>query len=257
MPHEEVGRFLSKALDEPLGRIRYNQLILLFGCLGSIIYLFLIGIGLKKNKERKRVVGCYLLITFFLIAITINILMVVNIEMIHFVQYALLIILLFPIFLNFGISLFLTVLLGALDEAHQYWILTPLSTDYYDFNDVNINLLGAALGILLLYANGYSNEPKIRRWYQSIITVYTAFIILIASFFYLTGILNIYPTEGIIQAPLLLVREIQTDFWTMDGPNVKFHVLRPFWGVLISVLLFHFYYRIEGFFIKEKPKIQL
>lgn len=245
LPHEEVGQFLGKTLDEPLGRIKYNQLVLSLGILGGIGYLVLVGLGVRNYPKRLKTVLIYLTTTFLFIFIAIKVLMVVNIEMVHLVQYGLLTLLLFPLFSDFSTTLFLAILLGALDEAYQYWVLTPFSTDYYDFNDVIINLLGAALGLILLYAVGHQVKPKILEWYHSPVNITTFLLSLILLIFYFNGVLSIYPIDGQIQPPLLLVRNIQPNFWTVAEQDIKFHVLRPSWGILTGILLFLFYKRID------------
>lgn len=50
-----------------------------------------------------------------------------------------------------GRVLFWTTLLGALDELQQYIWIAPSYGDYFDFNDVLVNLLGGVLGVLLYY----------------------------------------------------------------------------------------------------------
>ncbi len=247
LPHEEVGQFLASTLDEPLGRARYNQLVLTLGILGVVVYFILNGIGLKKYAMRRKTVFVYLLTTFIFIFLAFNFLMVVNIEIIHLVQYGFLALLLFPLFSNFGTTLFFAIFLGALDEAYQYWVLTPFSTDYYDFNDLIINLLGAALGLILLFSNGFQNKLEIRNWFQSPVLFTTSFCSFLLIVFYSIGIFRVFPDNDVqVQAPLLLVRNIQPHFWTTDEPDIKFHVIRPFFGVLIGFILYHFYRKIDS-----------
>lgn len=50
-----------------------------------------------------------------------------------------------------GRVLFWTTLLGAVDECQQYIWIAPSYGDYFDFNDVLVNLLGGVLGLLLYY----------------------------------------------------------------------------------------------------------
>jgi len=245
LPHEEVGQFLAKNLDEPLGRIRYNQLVLFFGILGTIAYLKLNGVGIKKYPKRRKIVLLYLFFTFLFIFIAFKFLMVVNVEMIHLVQYGLLTLLLFPLFCHFGSSLFFAIILGALDEAYQYWVLTPLSTDYYDFNDVIINLLGAALGLILLYSNGLQTKQEISHWFPSPIIFITLFTSLLLIILYNLEIFAIFPKQEGIQAPLLLIRRLQSNFWTVGEHDIKFHVIRPFSGLILGIILYHFYRSLD------------
>jgi len=245
LPHEEVGQFLAKNLDEPLGRIRYNQLVLFFGILGTIAYLKLNGVGIKKYPKRRKIVLLYLFFTFLFIFIAFKFLMVVNVEMIHLVQYGLLTLLLFPLFCHFGSSLFFAIILGALDEAYQYWVLTPLSTDYYDFNDVIINLLGAALGLILLYSNGLQTKQEISHWFPSPTIFITLFTSLLLIILYNLRIFAVFPSQEEIQAPLLLIRRLQSNFWTVAEHDIKFHVIRPFSGLMLGIILYHFYRSLD------------
>ena len=73
----------------------------------------------------------------------------VNSEAIHFVQYGILALLLIPLVRRCGETIVLVTLLGILDEAYQYWVLHGDWGVYYDFNDVVLNLLGAAMGVLV------------------------------------------------------------------------------------------------------------
>lgn len=78
-------------------------------------------------------------------------------EYFHYPQYALLAILLAraidPHHSSWPIArlLMLTTLLGALDELIQYLWITVSYSQYYDFNDVLVNALAAALGLMLYY----------------------------------------------------------------------------------------------------------
>lgn len=85
-------------------------------------------------------------------------------EYVHYPQYALLAALLartldperrrWPV----GRLLLLTTLLGALDELVQYLWITVSYSQYFDFNDVLVNLLAAALGLMLYY--GWRTPPR-------------------------------------------------------------------------------------------------
>lgn len=171
--------------------------------------------------------------------------MVINVEMIHFVQYAIMAILLFPLFFDFGESLFFATILGAIDEAYQYWVLAPNRTEYYDFNDVVINLLGAALGLIILFAVGWKSKKKlVTKWYKTLVSKVVFGLFALLFLLYIFGLLSIYPYIEDPQAPLLLIKKIQPEFWTIVHPDVKFHVLRPWSGVAISILLYQFYKRM-------------
>jgi len=241
LPHEEVGKWVAKTLDEPYGRDTYNLIILVLGVLGALGYLIPFWKGVSKLAHGKGRIWFALGMTLLFIVISFNVLLVVNIEIIHFVQYLILAILLFPLLNNYRDTLFFATLFATADEAYQYLVLAPLRTDYFDFNDVIIDLIGAALGLLLLWSVGIRDRITSQKWFQT--PTFIGFIILTSAVIiaYLTGILAIYPSESETQAPILLIRKIQENFWTIIHPNVKFHVVQPLEGVLILGGLFYFY----------------
>lgn len=84
-------------------------------------------------------------------------------EYFHYPQYALLAMLLakamdaertrWPV----GSVLWLTTLLGATDELAQYLWITVSYSQYFDFNDILVNLLAGVAGLMLYY--GFRNPP--------------------------------------------------------------------------------------------------
>lgn len=61
-----------------------------------------------------------------------------------------------------GRVLFWTSLLGAADEIAQYLWITTSYSEYLDFNDILVNMLGAAAGILLYYGFEPNAAPRVR-----------------------------------------------------------------------------------------------
>ena len=241
LPHEQVGIWIAKTLDQPYGRDRYNLIILVLGLLVLVGYSLPIWKGIQQLKEGKSRVYFSLIMTLLFVIISFNMLLVVNVEIVHFVQYALLAILLFPLFNNYRDTLFYTLIFAIIDEGYQYFILAPLRTDYFDFNDVIIDLIGAALGLILFWVSGIKDMVSNKKWFQTPTFIGFSILILAAIVAYLTGILAIYPSESAEQAPILLIRKIQENFWTITHPNVKFHVVSPLEGILIVAGLFYFY----------------
>lgn len=243
LPHEEIGVWVTQTLDQPYGRDKYNLIILVLGLIGLFGYLLLVQKGIKALKKGKGLVWFAFMMTLLFIIISFNTLLTVNVEIIHFVQYALLAILLFPLLNNYRDTLFYATIFAIIDEGHQYLVLAPLRTDYFDFNDVIIDLIGATLGLLLFWISGLKDTMTNQKWYQTPTFIGFFLVTSIVAVTYFTNILAIYPSEAVKQVPILLVREIQENFWTIAYPNIKFHVVRPFEGALILTLLFYFYVR--------------
>ncbi|MEL7020241.1 MAG: hypothetical protein AAGK47_01415 [Bacteroidota bacterium] len=238
LPHEQVG-LLTVDLFGHLPRDTYNLIIIATGTLGLTAFLIPCWNRIKQHPQRNRIT-LFLLVTIGLIILTINTLFVINIEVIHFVQYAMMALLLFPLTLRLGETLFWATLLGAIDEAYQYFYLAPQRTDYYDFNDVITNLLGAALMLIFLKTYHFENKSiQVRTsWYRSAPVITTAIITLLMLVLYVTGIVGIYPPDsGETTFNYLLVRVVPQNFWSVVHPNVTYHVIQPLEGTILTASL--------------------
>jgi hypothetical protein len=68
-------------------------------------------------------------------------------EVVHYLQFGILAGLLALVFRRVSPAFVLTATFGILDEAYQYWWLHRAWGVYYDFNDVLLNVIAAALGL--------------------------------------------------------------------------------------------------------------
>jgi len=242
--HLKFGKFVARTLDVPLGRDNYNLIILGLAtalCLGFLFWFYK---GLKHTspKERKITIA-YLLLTLVLIIVSINVIMVINIELIHIVQYAIFAILLFPLIGRYFDVLFWTTFFGALDELYQYMYLAPTSTDYFDINDVIINMLGAAMGLILVRSQGVfqnkADKPMLKSsWFWGIAAIFGIIFTL-----WITSQLTFYPNGEDVMFEF--IRDFQPGFWRKIHPNVLFHVIQPLEGLVILILLFISYKKIK------------
>lgn len=145
---------LSDSLVRRFGFQPYNE-FLAAGCalLATGIW---IALGLRRHKRAHLLwVAATLLIAFAMLAQ--RVLLVASIENIHYPQYALVAFLLG----RGGVPLEATWLgataLGAVDEGYQYVFLRSGRPEYLDWNDILLNAVGAAFGLVaLLAANGQS-----------------------------------------------------------------------------------------------------
>ena len=241
--HLEFGEFVARTLDIPLGRDKYNLVILGLFSLTLVGFLLWFIKGLRKQPpEQKKVTLFYLISTLLLIIISINVIMVVNIELIHVLQYAVFAIVLFSIIGSYFDVLFWTTFAGALDELYQYVYLSPTGTDYYDLNDVVINLLGAALGLILLRSQGVKNFALEVKWSKSSWFVGTVGIASIICSLWFVGELTFYPNGKLVLFEF--IRDYKPGFWREIPPKVLFHVIKPLEGLIILVLLFIFYKKL-------------
>lgn len=223
LPHEEVGKFIAKSFSK-MSRDEYNFVILICTLLGLGLYLIPIILNIIRKKAPSITVF-YLLINVLSAVLCFKMLFVVNVEAIHFVQYGVLCLLIFPLLQSYWKTAFWCLLLGAIDEGWQYFYLAPLRTNYYDFNDVIINLVGAGFGLTFLCSFAISENDK-STFKRSKETYLSAMVIL--------GTLILYAAGFLIRKPM-------TGFWQVVHPQVTYHVIYPIEGIIIAALLVYFY----------------
>ena len=252
LPHKLFGSFLNKTVigalgidnNSPEGRAQYNALALALGVIILVIVLTFFIRNTRNQIEGKRLRALMVLNTFFA-AIIVQFLFVVNIEMVHFPQYALFAILLFPLVGNYTSTLIWATLAGMIDEAYQYFYLAPMDTAHYDFNDVLTNCIGAIFGLLFLRSFGTLEGTQFRLK-RSTSWIGLALIIMSVLVFHLAGVLSIYPSEV---HDYHIVREMPAGFWSKVHPNVTYHVVRPIEGILITIslwIIFHQSLKVRG-----------
>ena len=237
--HRQVGRFVAQNLDKPLGRENYNLLVITVGIVSLTVVILLLQkrFRLTLDSPEKLKVIAYLSLLIALIAIAINVIMVVNVEIIHIAQYCVMAILMYPLLRNFNLVMVITTILGALDEAYQYWYLFPEKSDYFDFNDVIINFLGVVLGLIIIRSQGLKSHSNHSVWYKSYSFYILIALVVISSIGLSFGYISTSPNTEDSSAIIELVRKYKPGFWRIIPPQVKFHVIRPLEFVVLILFL--------------------
>lgn len=237
LPHEQIGLMISDVF-RPYTRDSYNRVLLLMALGLFCVYVWI----LFKNKSttNNKSLGYYFLFNLVLAVLCYNLLFVVNVEAIHFIQYGVFALLCFPLVRNYSLTLMYATLAGVCDEIYQFYYLAPERTDYYDFNDVVINLVGAVFGLLLIRSLGRKTFKF--HWSSFVRSKHFMFIvglILLIIILFATGILvkNYDPQN--LTAKYWLIRKPTLGFWKEERQfGFKFHVIKPWEGLAIVVALF-------------------
>lgn len=183
---------------------------------------------LRKHAQWQKIL-LYLGVTVILVILTYKYLFILPTETAHFPQYAMMAILLFPLTWRFDETLIWATIIGAIDEGYQYYLISPERTNYLDFNDILTNLLGAALGLIFLWAFLKNEIRKPRPILKSpawkALGVFVGVLLL----------LYFFAGDTLVS----IVRVPEEGFWTYLPRNVQFHVLRPIPGlaVIVGILL--------------------
>lgn len=240
--HDEVGAMINGSFDS-ITRDSYNNIILVATILGGCVMGILL---FKRYKVHPRRQLLTLLLVYSLVAIvtSFSILFVINIEAIHFVQYAILAILIYPLTQSATATMILGTIAGAVDELYQYLVIDT-SAKYYDFNDVFLDSVGLGLGLLCIAILGMAFVKRQGSWYKRAECVLLIIIVTILIVLAFLGEfhINLDPNAP---AGFTLFKMAPQGFWHYPGgPYARFHILTPIPGLLLIGLTNWVYARLD------------
>ena len=243
--HDEVT-MLAIQLRRKVSIEGYNLFFSLATLLGFTLWFYWIVRKIIRLKNFKPAL-VFLLPTLLLTAIFFFYGLTYTIEAIHFFQYALLAILLFPLLKSYGATVFWTTLLGVLDETYQYVILTP-SFRYFDLNDILLNLLGAGLAVVTIYlATGAGTSSLSRKNHLRVTIIFALSLAVFYAFAWHTDLIHWYPASSGEPARWFTISRTppEISFWTQAYKGKYFHIVRPWEGVGLMTILFAFYFMLD------------
>ena len=241
LPHEIVGQILHDWFFHG-SRTHYNYTFIGFTMAGLMLFAFPFWRNLRTDGQA-RLKLMYAALTIGLIVLAYNLILVLATEFVHVFQYGLMAMLLFPLTLRYGETLFWASMLGALDEAWQYFYLAPEKNLYFDFNDVLLNLLGAALGLIGLSTYRSAWKTSALPLHKSPALCVGVLLLLMICLGLLTGVLAL--SMDLSQpGAILLYRLEEQSFWSED-PGGRFHIIQ-FWEAMSLIILLLAIYR--GYF---------
>jgi len=122
-----------------------------------------------------------------LLWVSTTMLICTNVECIHYLQYAILGFFVRTLIAGDILALLACNLVGMMDEFIQY-VLNPHYTQYLDFNDMILNMLGALVGISLWnLVRGRRSNPFLVAFWKKVIVVCYALVITVCIWGFVSG----------------------------------------------------------------------
>lgn len=242
-PHEEVQGVVG-TLAKTVGRLNLYRLAgaLALG-LGALLTAVMLP-ELRRHPQR-RVIVRYWVITLLLIVAAWATLTANNTELAHYPQYFVPGALLMAITLSPLESLAWVILTGSFDEGFQYWGLHGGWGVPFDFNDVFMDFLGGALGIVfaLVFLRSEAAAPRsLARFLRDACSKAGAFLLALITLSGLVmlaaGKMLLYQDESNHSYWFALSRLPRQVPWFFDetwGPK-HFHILSPIEGPVVLLL---------------------
>lgn len=248
--HDRVSR-ISVWFQEKLTISVYNDGLAIIGVVLIALFFFYMVSRIMKGDDRT-FKALYLLITLVLVTVAFHTLLTINAEYVHFFQYAILTVPIFALTLKYGETVFWVTLLGALDEAYQYFILYP-DFRYFDFNDVILNLLGGGMCSILILVTFDRSALRMLQLRpasggRSRHRVAIASMVLLSGFLisYVSGLVRLYPDPESGGKFIVLNRgPAHSSFWNRVDWGKTLHILHPAEGTVLAGLLVGLYSLID------------
>jgi hypothetical protein len=234
-PHENVQWFVNEIAI----RISLHRLYQVSAAIAAVEALLFTGIvanGLRKQESRS-IPAVFWIVTLALIGFTWRVFTANNVELVHYPQYVPEGMALLALTLSPAESLAWVTIFGGLDECYQYAVLSRFRAVPYDFNDVYMDLLGGALGVLLAMAllrckPRRQHAPPLwkRPGIAALLGIVTTGILL-----WVSGLMLLFEDKADTRHWFVLSRFRAPAFWfqvVANGPN-KYHTLSPIEGPIL------------------------
>ncbi len=235
--HENVQVFLGPIADR-MGRPLFYTL---FGCAAGVLgilacYTFWQSSARSiARSSLRRHWGVALAATLgsFLL-LTVN-----NAEVVHYPQYFILSLLIFPWTRSIGDTLAWCTLVALLDEGYQYFVIHPTWGVPWDFNDVTLDICGGWLGALWCASRATATaEPNAHWWRKPGLLIFFSSLATLPLLVAL-GKVQLYENKNYVGWWFALSRMQHNGFWFFDetwGPRT-IHLLSPVEGLLLMLIL--------------------
>jgi len=230
----EVSVAIMKSLSIPV----YNTLVAMVA--GAVLIVLSWGVFLSLRNHQKQLRAKLFFFSLIIAALGAHryFLSEMNIEIIHALEFGILAVFFFPITRRFGAAVIMSIPIMMVDEWYQYQVLYPEFVQYFDLNDIVLDMLGSGLLVLLLWIFGAQRAASLSMWKRGetylFLTIFGAII-----FGLQTCFLSEFPIYSCNNTWLVLntIGE-QLTFWRVH-PDIGsiYHVLSLKEGLMVILLL--------------------
>jgi hypothetical protein len=250
LPHENVQWLVNQFAI----RITLPHLYQLSAAITAVEAVGLTWILVRRLRQQpaRSTLAVFWIVTLALIWFAWHALTANNVELVHYPQYIPEGIVLMALTLSPAESLSWIVLFGGLDECYQYAVLSYWRPVPYDFNDVYMDLLGGAAGVLLAMAflrcdrreHGLQEAKPL--WKRPGIAAIGA-VLAMGTVLWSLGLMRLFADKADKHYWFALSRFQAPTFWfqvVLNGPN-KYHTLSPVEGPILILATIGLYAAID------------
>jgi hypothetical protein len=262
--HKTVAN-LSLDVEKKVTYVSYNNGWGLFAIISLSLISLTVIIKIYKSEDKGFKI-LYLILTASVIAASHIVVLAVNLEYIHIMQFSLLVFPVLALSMRLGETVFWIGFLGAVDELYQYYVIWWPHQSYFDFNDITMDIAGGVFMIFLislwLKKEVYFAPKRNRKlkWKRSPVPAIAATLVLLALLANIAGILRFYPQkEGGTgrQAVILLSNDPPAlNFWSVFEKGKTYHIQGALEWIMILIFLTALYTLLDWRFHKMEGSLQ-
>jgi hypothetical protein len=243
-PHDKV-QYVVNEIANRISHRRLYQVSAGIALFEAVLLTLIVLWALRRHPERIRL-AVFWVLTIALIWGAWRVFTANNVELVHYPQYFPEGMALFALTLSASESMAWVALFGGLDECFQYWDLMGGKNVPYDFNDVYMDLLGGAVGVLFAMAF-LRGQASLKRTLTrpGILVILTVLMIGIA--LWASGFMLLYDDPANSRHWFTLSRVRFPAFWFQvpaNGPN-KYHTLSPIEGPILTLITIALYATLD------------
>ena len=248
LPHHPVSSFYEKEILIPAGFYSVNHAL---DIITIVVLAGVLALAIRVARVHGRVALEHLALWLALVVLMFladRYLIVNNVERIHFPQYAILAVLLGFSLRSEMLIFFVASFAGFVDEFLQF-VMNPVVTNYLDFNDITLNILGAALGIAFLLAfrkPASVEQTTYERRFKLVFLRSMGFLALIVAVAFLLGRVVMVADHvqqrrvfDVVGGKLSFIMSFERHdlFWQKSYFGKVFHILSPLQGLVTAATL--------------------
>lgn len=243
-PLVKVSVVIMNTLSLPV----YNKTVAGISGIMALLLLMYSAHSIYNNRSRLGVKAFYLVTTLTLMLVHFRTMFEMNIEIVHSLEYTILAFLLYPLAGRYAAAIIFAVPFMLLDEWLQYRVLYPTYVEYFEFNDIMMDIYGCAMMMLLLLISGVALQKKaVHIWNRK--EYWLLGFTLIACFFaWQVCFIALYKSQQCENTWLVLnrIEGIQTFWRQYPGRDVIYHVMQPVEAFFTIPALLLFYFGLDG-----------
>jgi len=224
---------LSVVVMNALSLPVYNHLVALLVALAPLVVGALVYRALKRKMKPDPRGLFFLVLVLSGLVVHFFVFTEMNIEFIHAMEFGVLAALIYPLVGRFGAAIVGALPVMLVDEWYQYKVLFDY-VEYFDFNDILLDLLGAGLFLSLLRVLGVGSEEQATHLLKRSELYVLGLIVLLTTVFLSTNVMVCYSSD-VTNNTWLILNDINAEygFWRVH-PLIgsTYHVLEPMAGMI-------------------------